>query len=113
LTDGECTIVPLRSSVASKPASPWLIEDVDNTLLGLWIGVDSLGSASERFLEEFNEEGKPSFLAELLELCDVSISPVPLTCIPGRDAGLKKLVAPPKCGVANSFHFNRVSEPKQ
>ena len=35
----------------------------------------------------------------------------PFTWIPGREAGLKKLAAPPRWGVARSFHFSRVSEP--
>lgn len=37
----------------------------------------------------------------------------PFTWMPGREAGLKKLVAPPKWGVARSFHFNSVNEPVQ
>ena len=37
----------------------------------------------------------------------------PFTWIPGREAGLKKLAAPPKWGVASSFHFNSVSEPTE
>lgn len=37
----------------------------------------------------------------------------PFTWIPGREAWLKKLAAPPKWGVANSFHFNSVNEPTE
>ena len=37
----------------------------------------------------------------------------PFTWIPGREAGLKKLAAPPKWGVARSFHFNSVSDPTE